>query len=153
MFHGCSKLTSLDVSGFNTSSAAAMNDMFYGCSALTSLDLGRWVTVNVYNMNSMFRNCSSLTSLDISRFDTSNEDDADKMFSGCINLETLKWANWKATVDVSQTALTPESTKDIVSKLAMVAADRTLTLGYTLMSYLSTEEISNATNKGWSLVG
>ena len=75
------------------------------------------------------------------------------MFKGCMNLQTLKWINWKQSVDVSSTFLTQESTKDIVSKLATVTEPKTLTLGYNLLSYLSEDEILAATNKGWSLVG
>ena len=48
-------------------------------------------------------------------------------------------------------ALTQESTKDIVSKLATVDTSKTLSLGSTLLSYLSEEEIAAATSKGWTL--
>jgi hypothetical protein len=75
------------------------------------------------------------------------------MFHGCIELETIKWTNWNPSVDVSSTSLTQESTKDIVSKLATVTESRTLTLGYTLLTYLTEDEIIAATNKGWTLVG
>ena len=37
--------------------------MFSGCSALTSLDLSNFNTKNVEDMSGMFSNCSSLTSL------------------------------------------------------------------------------------------
>ena len=153
MFAYCSALTSLDLSGFNTSSVITMNYMFNSCSKLTALDVSNFNTSMVTSMNYMFQNCSGLTSLDISRFDTSMVDNAQNMFIGCMRLETLKWTNWKPTVDVSSTVLTQESTKDIVSKLASVTEPRTLTLGYNLLSYLSEDEISAAINKGWSLVG
>ena len=79
--------------------------------------------------------------------------DAADMFKGCINLESLSWTNWKPSVSVSETALTSESTKDIVDNLATVTESKTLTLGYTLLSYLTEDEIATASNKGWSLVG
>ena len=101
----------------------------------------------------MFNGCSSLISLDLTRFDTSSVIESIDMFHGCTNLETIKWTNWKTSVNVSGTALTSESTKDIVSKLAAVTESKTLTLGYTLLSYLTEDEIIAATNKGWTLVG
>ena len=153
MFNGCSALTTLDVTNFNTSMVNHMSSMFRNCSRLTSLDVSKFVTSNVTSMDSMFAGCSSLTSLELTRFDTSLVTDSSDMFHGCIELETIKWANWKPSVDVSSTSLTQESTKDIVDKLATVTEAKTLTLGYTLMSYLSTDEISSATNKGWTLVG
>ena len=37
MFNGCSNLTTLDLSNFNTSSVTNMSYMFYRCSSLTSI--------------------------------------------------------------------------------------------------------------------
>ena len=44
--------------------------MFSGCSALTSLDISKWNTSNVTNMDGMFEKIDSMQSLDISNFDT-----------------------------------------------------------------------------------
>jgi surface protein len=38
MFHSCKKLTSIDLSGFDTNEVTRMNDMFGLCSGLTYLD-------------------------------------------------------------------------------------------------------------------
>ena len=43
MFKGCSKLTSLNLTSFDTSIVNEMSSMFYGCSDLTSLDLSSFV--------------------------------------------------------------------------------------------------------------
>ena len=51
MFYGCSGLTSLDVSGFNTDNVTDMGWMFAGCSGLTSLDVSGFNTSNVTNMS------------------------------------------------------------------------------------------------------
>lgn len=40
MFQGCPKLTSLDLSSFDTSAVTYMSNMFQSCSGLTSLILG-----------------------------------------------------------------------------------------------------------------
>lgn len=89
MFSGCSSLTSLDVSGFDTSGAEYMDDMFYGCSSLTTLDVSHFDTSNVSLMRSMFSGCSNLTSLDVSHFDTGNVTGMGRMFYGCSNLTSL----------------------------------------------------------------
>ena len=66
MFENCSKLTSLDLSNFNTSNVTDMYFMFYGCSGLTSLDLSNFNTSNVTSMKYMFYGCSALETLDYS---------------------------------------------------------------------------------------
>ncbi len=64
MFYKCSRLTSLNLSNFNTNNVNDMRYMFYNCSSLTSLNLSNFNTNNFHNMSSMFYECSSLTSLD-----------------------------------------------------------------------------------------
>ena len=89
MFKNYTSLTSLDLSGFDTSKATKMDSMFYGCSSLTSLDLSGFDTSKVPYMDNMFFNCSSLTNLDVSGFNTSKVTYMDNMFSGCSSLTTL----------------------------------------------------------------
>ena len=71
MFYECSQLTSLDVSGFDTSKVTNMLYMFHGCSQLTSLDVSGFNTSNVTNMNSMFCGCSQLASLNLKNWQIS----------------------------------------------------------------------------------
>ena len=89
MFAYCSGLTSLDLSGFDTSAVTSMDSMFYSCSGLTSLDLSGFNTSAVTSMSSMFYSCSGLTSLDLSGFDTSAVTSMDYMFAYCSNLTSL----------------------------------------------------------------
>ena len=89
MFYKCSKLTSLDVSRFDTANVTTMAFMFYYCSNLTSLDVSGFDTSKVTNMRYMFYNCSKLTSLDVSGFDTSKATDMSYMFGACSNLTSL----------------------------------------------------------------
>ena len=94
MFDGTSyykyaTLTSLDLSGFDTSSVTYMDGMFYGCSSLTSLDLSGFDTSSVTDMNNMFCDCSSLTKLDLSKFNTLSVTDMSNMFWYCCALENL----------------------------------------------------------------
>ena len=72
-FWHCSKLTSLNVSNFNTSNVKTMLDMFSGCSNLTEIiGIEKFDTSKVENFAQMFNNCSKLTNINVSNFDTSN---------------------------------------------------------------------------------
>jgi surface protein len=64
MFSGCSALTSIDVSGFDTSNVTSMAYMFSGCSGLTSIEVSGFDTSNVTDMHGMFGGCKNLTILD-----------------------------------------------------------------------------------------
>ena len=63
IFSNCSKLTSLDLSNFDTSNVTNMNGLFTGCSNITSLDLSNFDTSKVTDMRYMFRYCNSLTAI------------------------------------------------------------------------------------------
>ena len=63
IFQYCSGLTSLDLSGWDTSNVTYISDMFNDCTSLTSLDLSGWNMSNVTSMYNMFRGCTSLTSI------------------------------------------------------------------------------------------
>ena len=80
MFSGCSSLTSLDLSKFDTNNVEIMIEMFKNCESLTSLDLSNFETHNVENMKGMFSGCKKLTFLDISGFD--GYGDSSKLLAG-----------------------------------------------------------------------
>ena len=61
IFAGCSSLTSLNLSSFNTANVTNMNSMFGICSSLTSLDLSSFNTAKVKSMYGMFYKCEFLT--------------------------------------------------------------------------------------------
>ena len=89
MFYYCNNLTSLDLSGFDTSAVTHMGSMFYGCTHLTSLDLSGFDTSAVTNIGSMFSSCHNLTSLDLSGFDTSAVTIMGEAFYTCIHLRLI----------------------------------------------------------------
>ena len=61
MFNSCYRLTSLDLSGFNTSRVTAMNCMFYDSRNLQTIYVGTgWSTAAVTNSDNMFKYCSCL---------------------------------------------------------------------------------------------
>ena len=88
MFYGCSSLTSLDLSSFNTANVTGMGYMFYGCFGLTSLDLSSFNTANVQSTDNMFSGCTALTKIavDPNKWDTSKVTYSEDMFKGCTNL-------------------------------------------------------------------
>ena len=97
MFQYCRALKNIDVSGFNTSKVTDMINMFSNCWGLTSLDLSNFDTKNVQYMNLMFSECRSLTSLDLSNFDTSNVTNMYGMFNLCLSLTSLDLSNWNTS--------------------------------------------------------
>ena len=72
MFYKSTSLKSIDVSGFDTSKVVNMNGMFWRCNNLKNIDVSNFKTSKVTDMNNMFADCSNLTTLDLSNFDTSN---------------------------------------------------------------------------------
>lgn len=95
MFSGCSNLTNLDVSKFNTSKVTDMSSMFRECSGLTSINLNNFCTQNVTSMVRMFSKCYNLESIDMSTFNTSGLDTNQPyrctyaMFEECIKLNSI----------------------------------------------------------------
>lgn len=94
MFEGCTELTSVDLSCFDTSSVNDMYHMFDECEKLTTLDVSKFDTSNVTDMSCMFSGCSSLTELNLQNFDTSSVTDMNSMFNGCSSLIELSLPNF-----------------------------------------------------------
>ena len=126
-----------------------MNKMCYDCKALTSLELSGLDTSNVTTMWGMFSGCSGLTSLDVSGWDTSNVTDTSNMLGLCQSLTSLKWTNWLIAINLSLTKLTSECVKDLIKNLGRVDSEQTLTLNKTLAGYLDKLDMMYATTKGW----
>lgn len=82
MFWSCSRLTSLDVSKFDTSQVTNMRSMFGSCSSLRSIYVSEynettgkgWTTKNVTNSNRMFYNAENLVGGNGTKFNSSNID-------------------------------------------------------------------------------
>ncbi|WEV72395.1 BspA family leucine-rich repeat surface protein [Bifidobacterium sp. ESL0790] len=90
MFYFCTKLISLDLSGFNTANVEDMTNMFDGASELTSITFSsNFTTGKVTSMDSMFNGCSELTSLDLSPFDTRSVKSMAGMFNDCATITSL----------------------------------------------------------------
>ena len=93
-FYNCSKLTELDVSGWNTEQVTTLYYTFYGCSGLTELDVSGWNTEQVTTLYYTFYGCSGLTELDLSSWDVSNVTTMYNTFYNCAALTKLNVSNW-----------------------------------------------------------
>ena len=89
MFFGCSSLTNIDLTNFNTNNVKDMSYMFSGCSSLININLLSFNTNNVIDMSYMFNECSSLTNIDLSNFNTNNVNDMSYMFNRCSSLTNI----------------------------------------------------------------
>lgn len=89
MFNGCSSLTELDLSSFDTSNGSYFSYMFDGCLSLKSLDLSNFNTSKAITMEYMFRDCQALESVNLSSFDTRNVNCTKYMFCRCKSLKEL----------------------------------------------------------------
>ena len=81
MFQNCSKLTSLNLSGFNTANVTTLKLMFDNCAALQNIIFGNSFSTNkVTAMDYVFRSCLKLTSLDLTGFSFNDNLTTQEMF-------------------------------------------------------------------------
>ena len=95
-FQSCSKLTSLDVSGFDTSQCTSIENTFTNCSLLTEIiGLDNWDVSNVTTMSQVFATCTVLANLDgIANWDVSKVRYMYNVFAGCSSLTSLNINDW-----------------------------------------------------------
>ena len=89
IFSWLSYMTTIDLSGFDTSNVTDMSHMFFSCESLKNLNLSVLDTSKVTNMHAMFSCCKSLKTLNLSSFDTAKVTNMGYMFSGCYDLTSI----------------------------------------------------------------
>lgn len=89
MFEGCTSLTSLNLSNFDTSKVIYMGGMFANCSSLVSFDISNFNTQAVQHMEGMFYGTSNLTNYSLPNFDVKSVTTAEAMFAGS-KINTVK---------------------------------------------------------------
>ena len=120
MFAGCSKLTDLNLSAFNTASVVNMENMFNGCSRLTTIHVGTgWNTAGVANSIDMFDGCTQLVGGNGTTYD---ENHTDKEYA-CLN---------------GGTSVPSYLTDNLAKEPYVVFADGTLTFCYDGLKTLRT---------------
>ena len=108
-FQNCSKLTTFTgMENLVTTDCVNMSYMFDGCSSLTSLDLSHFntanTTANAFRFLYVFRNCSSLKSLDLSNFNNVSMmwgQWIEGVFYGCSSLEMIDFSSFSSLQGVS----------------------------------------------------
>lgn len=89
-FKNCNQLSTIkNLSGYVTSTAKATDCMFNGCTALTSVSFTNWNTSNVANMSNMFDGATALKSIDLSGLNTSSVTNMESFCDGCTSLGTF----------------------------------------------------------------
>jgi surface protein len=87
MLFGCTKLTSLDLSSWNTSNVINMVSMFQSCFELKSVNLSGWNINDYVSLLAMFAGCGNLTTIYATpSWDAENVTYSNNMFQGCTKL-------------------------------------------------------------------
>ena len=99
MFGACSKLTSLDLSGWNVENVSVAYGMFAFCSSLQTIDLTEWKTTNLTSTAQMFFCCNNLTTVYVSDdWTTERVTNSDDMFDECSSIRGGKGTPYDATI-------------------------------------------------------
>ena len=166
MFNNCNKLTSIDVSNWNTSNVTTMQNTFNGCHSLTSLDVSNWDTSSVTRMEYMFSGCYKLTSLDLSNFDTSKVTNMTEMINECYALTELNISNWHLNSEVDVTDIFKDtnvlinvimnnsdynSVNKIIAELPTRTTDSMGTLDIVGVDDKSQVDVTTAYSKYWNI--
>lgn len=94
IFYNCSKLTEINLSGWNTQFTTDMSYMFQGCTSLVKVEIPRLPMDNVTTLYQMFRGCTSLTSVNMKYCNTPRVSDTYCMFYGCTKLTKIDMSNF-----------------------------------------------------------
>ncbi len=97
MFRGCSSLTAIDVSGWDTSNSSTFEGFFYGCSGLASVEVSGWNTSKGLYFSGVFFDCRQLTEIGVSGWDMSKAEYLNNMFYGCASLTSLDLGSWQTS--------------------------------------------------------
>ena len=95
MFYGCTSLTSINASDWDTSNVEDMIETFYCCYELNTITgIENWNTNSLTELSFTFCDCRALTSLNLSSWNTSNVTMAEEIFCDCASLIELDIRNW-----------------------------------------------------------
>ena len=168
LFYGCESLTSdkFNISGWHMSGKIQRWEwnLFRSCKNLTELDLSSWVfeeQVTIDGLNSVFKELTNCTTINLSSWNfVDNNNMSSTGFADCPNLVNLNLGNNITLKGVhslafgGDIALSPESAVSIFNALADLSRtdSQTLYLESEVINRLTSDQISIATNKNWSVV-
>ncbi len=97
------KGTSIDVSNLNTSNVTTMYGVFWGAENLETIEgLENFDTRNVTSMSEMFYYCESLKTIEgLENFDTRNVTNMNRMFYSCTSLEEIDLSSFDTSASPS----------------------------------------------------
>ena len=81
MFYGCSRLTSVNLSNFDTSNVTGMSNMFRHCSGLTSLNIRSFSSIKLSNCSSMLASVKSTCKVYVNK-NKFKKTESDCLFTG-----------------------------------------------------------------------
>lgn len=126
MFQSATKLTSIDLSGFNTSKVTTLSQTFDGCSSLEEIiGLEDLDTSAMTQCGRLFYGCAKLKEIDLSKWDVSKlKSNFNSTFYGCSALKRVNLTGWDVAKikQVSQTFYGCTSLEEIVG-LADIGTD------------------------------
>ena len=174
LFENCYQLETLTLDcSFAWSGQASISNLcaFRNCAKLKTIPRGRYAATHTYatwtltsNSTQVFANCNELETieptLNFSSVGTYARDETDGIFGGCNKLTTLSIKNlnncdWDF-VNNSKCAL-PSISAESINYMLNNVTDISSTTGYTItlptlhQSEVSSDAISNATSKGWTV--
>lgn len=142
----------------DTSQLREIGYTFAGCTNLISLDISQWNISKISSLEREFDSCSSLEYLDLSQWDTTNVTNMDSMFNGCTSLVHLKFPGMGKTKNVTSVNLVNcpidiDSVNSIFdyNRVEASLGSLTVTLSFTTISSLSSEQINQITAKGYTI--
>ena len=92
MFRSMDSMKNLDLSSFSTPKLKNMTGMFYAATGLKTLNFGnKFDTSNVVSMSHIFLGATNLEYLDLTKFDTQNVTDMNHMFRNMYALLAIKF--------------------------------------------------------------
>ena len=94
LFQNCVNVTSLDLSGWDTSNVYDLTDMFNGCTNLSTLNTSTWNTSHVNSMARMFKGCSSFEELFLNHFSVAGVETVANMFENCTSAKLISIKGW-----------------------------------------------------------
>ena len=86
MFNGATSLQTTDINKWELSENATSLASMFSMSGITSLDLSGWNTSTITDISNIFSSCRSLESLDINGWDLSNVINTENAFKDCDSL-------------------------------------------------------------------
>lgn len=141
-FSGCSSLTEIDVSSFDTSNVTTMESMFrnYGGGILPSklrriIGIEKFNTSKVTTMRYMFQGQNLLTELNIGGWNTPKLNNLADCFNGCASIASLDLSSWNLSNCINFSNMFNGCTKLIIPPITTFgnADSPTTRIGYNQM--------------------